>query len=82
MPNLGITPLGEILIIETKSEQIRINAISVLQLENLRQNLACGLISVVGKSLTTVLLPPSILEWSDAGADENLADRVLCFVNT
>jgi hypothetical protein len=42
MPNLGITPLGEILIIETKSEQIRTNAISVLQLENLRQNLACG----------------------------------------
>jgi len=36
---------------------------------------------VVGKPLTTVLVPPSMLEWSDTGVDENLADRVLCFVH-
>ena len=35
---------------------------------------------MVGKPFTTVLFPPSILEWSDAGVDENLADRVLCFL--
>jgi hypothetical protein len=35
---------------------------------------------VVGKPLTTVLVPPSILEWSDTGVDENLTDRVLCFL--
>jgi hypothetical protein len=35
---------------------------------------------VVGKPLTTVLAPPSILEWSDTGVDENLADRILCFL--
>ena len=35
---------------------------------------------MVDKPLTTVLVPPSILEWSDTGVDENLADRVLCFL--
>ena len=36
--------------------------------------------SVVGKPFTTVLVPPSILEWSDTLVDENLTDRVLCFL--
>jgi hypothetical protein len=35
---------------------------------------------VVGKPLTTVLVPPCILEWSDTRVDENLTDRVLCFL--
>ena len=35
---------------------------------------------MVGKPFTTVLFPPSILEWRDTGVDENLADRVLCFL--
>ena len=34
MRQLGITPQGGILIIETKAEQIHTNAISFLQLEN------------------------------------------------
>ena len=80
MRQLGITALRGILIIETKTEQIRTNAISVLQLENVRQSLACGRLSVVGKPFTTVLFPPSILEWSETSVDENLADRVLCFL--
>jgi hypothetical protein len=29
------------------------------------------------KPFTTVLVPPSILKWSDTCVDENLADRVL-----
>jgi hypothetical protein len=35
---------------------------------------------VVGKPLTTVLVSASFLEWSDTRVDENLADRVLCFL--
>jgi hypothetical protein len=35
---------------------------------------------VVGKPFTTVLVPPSILEWSDTRVDENLTDRILCFL--
>ena len=74
-------PLGRILIIETKAEQIRTNAFLVLQLESVRQNLVCGRVApVVGKPFTTVLFPPSILEWSNTGVDENLADRLLCFL--
>jgi heme/copper-type cytochrome/quinol oxidase subunit 2 len=74
MRQLGITPLGRILIIETKAEQIRTNAFFVLQLENVRQNvrqnLVCGRVApVVGKPFTTVLFPPSILEWSNTGVD-------------
>ena len=42
MRQLGILPLGGILIIEAQAEQIRTNAFSVLQLEDARQNLACG----------------------------------------
>jgi hypothetical protein len=42
MRQLGITPPGGILIIETKAEQIHTDAISVLQLEKVRHNLACG----------------------------------------
>ena len=68
MRQLGITPLGRILIIETKAEQIRTNAFFVLQLESVRQNLVCGRVApVVGKPFTTVLVPPSILEWSNTG---------------
>jgi hypothetical protein len=64
MRQLGFNPLGRILIIETKAEQIRTNAFFVLQLENVRQNLVCGRVApVVGKQFTTVLFPPSILEW-------------------
>ena len=81
MRQLGITPLGRILIIETKAEQLRTDAFFVLQLENVRQNLVCGRAApVVGKPFTTVLVPPSILEWSNTGVDENLADRLLCFL--
>jgi hypothetical protein len=65
------------LIIETNAEQIRTNTFFVLQLKNVRQNVVCDRgSSVVGKPLTTVLVPPSILEWSDARVDENLTDRV------
>jgi heme/copper-type cytochrome/quinol oxidase subunit 2 len=79
MRQLGITPLGRILIIETKAEQIRTNAFFVLQLENVRQNLVCGRVApVVGKPFTTVLFPPSILEWSNTGVDKNL--RIAFFV--
>ena len=35
---------------------------------------------MVGKPFTTVLFPPSILEWRDTGVDENLADRVFGFL--
>ena len=42
MRQLGILPFGGILIIKAQSEQIRTNAFSVLQLEDARQNLACG----------------------------------------
>ena len=35
---------------------------------------------MVDKPLTTLLVPPSILECSDTGVHENLADRVLCFL--
>ena len=42
MRQLGILPLGGILIIKAQAEQIRTNAFSVLQLEDARQNLACG----------------------------------------
>ena len=52
MRQLGISPLGEILIIETKAGQISTNAIFVLQLENVRQNLVFGRLSEVGKPLT------------------------------
>ena len=68
MRQLGITPLGRILIIETKAEQISANAFFVLQLQrqNVRQNFVCGRgFPVVGKPFTTVLFPPTILEWSD-----------------
>jgi hypothetical protein len=77
------------LIIETKVEQIRTNAFLVLQLESVRQNLVCGRVTpVVGSSTELGLrqsyscgwLPPSILEWSNTGVDENLADRLLCFL--
>ena len=42
MRQLGILSLGGILIIEAQAKQIRTNAFSVLQLEDARQNLACG----------------------------------------
>ena len=48
MRNLGITPLCGILIIEIKTEQIRTNAISVLQLEN-RNWLAADLVWSVNR---------------------------------
>ena len=64
---------------ETNAEQIRTNTFFVLQLKNVRQNVVCGF-PVVGKPLTTVLVPPSILEWSDTRVDENLTDRVLYFL--
>ena len=35
---------------------------------------------MVGKPFTTVLVSASILEWSDTRVDENLTDRVLCFL--
>ena len=73
--------LGRILIIKTNAEQIRTNTFFVLQLKNVRQNVVCDRgSSVVGKPLTTVLVPPSILEWSDTRVDENLTDRVLYFL--
>ncbi len=66
MRQVGIIPLGRILIIETSAEQIRTNTFFVLQLKNVRQNVVCDRgSSVVGKPFTTVLVPPSILEWSD-----------------
>jgi hypothetical protein len=81
MRQVGIIPLGRILIIETNAEQIRTNTFFVLQLKNVRQNVVCDRgSSVVGKPLTTVLVPPSILEWSDTRVDENLTDRVLYFL--
>ena len=81
MRQLGITPLGRILIIETKAVQIHTNAFFVLQFQNVLQDLVCGGASpLVGKPFTTVLFPPSNLEWSHTGVDENLADRVLCFL--
>jgi hypothetical protein len=84
MRQVGIIPLGRILIItETNAEQIRTNTVTntffVLQRKNVRQNVVCDRASsVVGKPLTTVLVPPSILECSDTRVDENLTDRVLC----
>ena len=38
------------------------------------------LLWLVNCSVTTLLVPPSILEWSNTGVDENLADRLLCFL--
>jgi hypothetical protein len=68
MRQLGIIPRGRILIIEAKDEQIRTNKFFVLQLQKV-----CGRgFPVVGKPFTTVLVPPSFLEWSDTGVDENL----------
>ena len=81
MRKVGIIPLGRILIIETNAEQIRTNTFFVLQPKNVRENVVCDRgSSVVGKPFTTVLVPPSILEWSNTGVDENLADRLLCFL--
>jgi hypothetical protein len=81
MRQLGIIQLGRILIIEAKEEQIRTNTFFVQQLQNVRQNVVCGRgFPVVGKPFTTVLVTASFLEWSDTGVDENLADRVLCFL--
>ena len=73
------------MIIEANVEQIRTNTFFVLQLQNVRQSVVCGrAFPVVGKPFTTVLIPLSILEWSDTSylvtVDENLADRVLCFL--
>jgi hypothetical protein len=80
-PQVGIIPLGRILIIEANLEQIRTNTFFVLQLQNVRQSVVYGrAFPVVGKPFTTVLIPLSILEWSDTSVDENLADRVLCFL--
>ena len=83
MRHLGIILLVRILIIEAKAEQIRTNTFFVLQVQNVRENVVCcrGLTGfpVVGKPFTTVLVPPSILEWSDTCVEENLADHVLCF---
>jgi hypothetical protein len=42
MRQLGIIPLGRILIIEAKAEQIHTNTFFVLQLQNVRQNVVCG----------------------------------------
>ena len=81
MRQVGIIPLGRILIIETNAEQIHTNTFFVLQLKNVRQNVVCDKgSSLVGKPFTTVLVPPSILEWGDTRVDENLTDRVLCFL--
>ena len=45
------------------------------------QNLVCCRTSpVVGKPFTTVLFPPSNLEWSDTSVYENLGDSILCFL--
>jgi hypothetical protein len=41
MRQVGIIPLGRILIIETNAEQIRTNTFFVLQLKNVRQNVVC-----------------------------------------
>jgi hypothetical protein len=43
MRQLGIIPLGRILIIESKAEQIRTDTFLVLQLQKVRQKLECGL---------------------------------------
>jgi len=81
MRQVGIIQLGRILIIEANVEQIRTNTFFILQLQNVRQSVVCGrAFPVVGKPFTNVLIPLSILEWSDTGVDENLADRVLCFL--
>ena len=52
MRQLGIIPLGRILIIEAKAEQIFTNTFFVLQLQNARQNVVCGRgFPVVGKTV-------------------------------
>jgi hypothetical protein len=74
MRQVGIIPLGRILIIETNAEQIRTNTFFVLQLQNVRQNVVCDRgSSVVGKPFTTVLVPPV---WNQYRRDRDAEKKV------